>query len=88
VAVAPSFGAKGAAHMDANHRSAHRLSKALEVVEALPRREWSEDRADDVEACTARAYNAGLWDARAAIVRAMNEPAPPDWIITGPEEKT
>jgi hypothetical protein len=61
------------------------LSKALEVVEALPRRPWSKDRADDVEACAARAYNAGLWDARAAIVREIAHPSPPNFIVP-PEE--
>ena len=45
------------------------LLRALEVVEALPRRDWDESAADSPEACAARSYNAGLWDARAAISR-------------------
>jgi hypothetical protein len=52
------------------------LQKALEAVEAIPRRPWDESDADSPSARSARAYNSGLWDARSAIKKLIHDSQP------------
>jgi predicted metal-dependent peptidase len=71
-------------HRSDRRRTPPGLSDALRVVQALPRISYPEDSLAESEPF-ARGYNAGLWDARAAIMREMAEGHVPDWLVQAVE---